>query len=84
MVKVTLDIDGMACSMCEAHVNDCVRKNFDVKKVSSSHSRGRTEIIAEEAPDGERLRAAIGATGYEVRGISVEPYEKRGLFSRSK
>ena len=26
-------IDGMKCSMCEAHVNDAVRKVVKVKKV---------------------------------------------------
>ena len=27
MVKTTLKIDGMMCSMCEAHMNDLVRQN---------------------------------------------------------
>jgi len=26
MKEITLKIDGMMCSMCEAHVNDVVRK----------------------------------------------------------
>ena len=26
MYKITVDVDGMACGMCEAHVNDAVRK----------------------------------------------------------
>lgn len=45
MLKITLKIDGMACGMCEAHVNDAIRKAFSVKKVTSSHSKGRTEIL---------------------------------------
>lgn len=32
MVKITLGISGMACGMCEAHINDTVRAAFDVKK----------------------------------------------------
>ena len=36
MTKYTLQVGGMACSMCEAHVNNAVRKAFPVKKVSSS------------------------------------------------
>lgn len=47
MVKITLEIEGMACGMCESHINDAVRKAFTVKKVSSSHTKGRTEILAE-------------------------------------
>lgn len=49
MVKTIVGIDGMMCGMCESHVNDVIRKSFDVKKVSSSHSKKRTEIISEEA-----------------------------------
>lgn len=79
MVKITLDIDGMACGMCEAHINDAVRQQFAVKKVTSSHKTGKTEILAESAPDTEKLRAAIEATGYRVTHIQSEPYEKKSF-----
>lgn len=48
MVKTTLEIDGMACSMCEAHVNNAVRMGFAVRKVTSSYTKGKTEILSEE------------------------------------
>lgn len=80
MVKTTLQIDGMMCSMCESHVNDAVRNSFQVKKVSSSHKKGMCEIVSEEALNEEKLRAAISATGYLVLGIASEPYRKKGLF----
>lgn len=79
MVKITLDIDGMACGMCEAHINDAVRQQFAVKKVTSSHKTGKTEILAESAPDTEKLRAVIEATGYRITNIQSEPYEKKGF-----
>jgi len=79
MIKITLDIEGMACGMCEAHINDAVRQSFAVKKVTSSHSKGRTEIIASDMLDEERLRAVISAVGYTVKGIHSEPYEKKGF-----
>ena len=84
MVKIIAEIDGMACGMCEAHVNDAIRKAFPVKKVSSSHTKGRTEIIAEEAIDEEKLKAAISAIGYTVQSVQTEPYEKKhfSLFGR--
>ncbi len=81
MKKVTLKIDGMMCGMCESHINDTIRQHFPVKKVTSSHTKGETIILADEAPDESALREAIGATGYEVRGITVEPYEKKSFFS---
>ena len=51
MTKVTLEIEGMACSMCESHINEAVRKAFDVKKVSASHSKNQTVILTEQEID---------------------------------
>lgn len=82
MIKTTVKVDGMMCGMCESHVNDAVRKAFQVDKVSSSHSKGETIIITDTPVDEARLKAAISATGYEVKEITSEPYEKKkGLFS---
>ena len=84
MIQYTIAVEGMACSMCEAHVNDAVRKAFPVKKVSSSHSKGKTLILTEEPLDEDALRQAISATGYQVLSIQSAPYEKKGLFSFRK
>ena len=57
MLKYTLKVDGMACGMCEAHVNDAVRKVCpNVKKVTSSHAKGETVILTEQELDEEKLR----------------------------
>ncbi len=82
MEKMVLEIDGMMCGMCESHVNDTIRKQFAVKKVSSSHSKGITEIITENPIDEEKLKQAIHETGYEVISIKTEPYVKKGLFKK--
>ena len=42
MTKTILSIEGMQCGMCEAHVNDAIRNNFAVKKVTSSHAKNCT------------------------------------------
>ena len=84
MVQITLKIDGMACGMCESHVNDAIRAKFPVKKVSSSHTKGETVILSEEDISEEALRAVIEPTGYKVLGYASEPYEKKGLFDRLK
>ena len=80
MYRITVNVDGMACGMCEAHVNDAVRKAFDVKKVSSSHSKKQTVIITEQDIDEQELKAVIDGTGYESGAVKKEPYEKKGLF----
>ena len=79
MVKITLEVEGMACGMCESHVNEAVRKAFPVKKVTSSHTKRRTEVIAEAPIEETALKAAVEATGYSVRSVRTEPYEKRGV-----
>lgn len=84
MIETKLKIDGMMCSMCEAHINDAVRKAVQAKKVSSSHSRGETVILSEEPLDEQALRAAIDATGYTVLGVSSAPYEKKGFLGLFK
>ena len=66
MFKTTLKIDGMMCSMCEAHVNDAIRNAMPVKKVKSSHKKGLTELRTEARPDEAALKAAIEKTGYKV------------------
>ena len=49
MYKTTAKIDGMACGMCEAHVNETVRKAFAVEKVTSSHRQGTCTILSPAA-----------------------------------
>ncbi len=80
MVKMILDIDGMACGMCEAHINDTIRNHFDVKNVQSSFKKGKTEFLAEQELSEEELRQAIDPTGYTLTGVTVEPFEKKKRF----
>lgn len=79
MVKTTMQVEGMMCGHCEAHVNDAIRKAFDVQKVTSSHSRGITEILSETALDEDKLRAAVEETGYKVGSITTGEQEKKGF-----
>ena len=70
--KVTLNIGGMMCEMCEMHVNKAVKKVCDAEDVTSSHTDGTTVIIADVNPDIERLKEAVKDAGYEVTGFQVE------------
>ena len=79
MIQTTLGIDGMMCSMCEAHINDVIRREFAVKKVSSSHTKNQTVILSDAPLSEEKLREAIGKTGYTVLSVAAEPYEKKGF-----
>lgn len=81
MIKITIQIEGMQCGMCEAHINDVMRREFPVKKVNSSHAKGQTVIITEDEIDDQRLKEVVEKTGYEVIAVKREPYKERGLFS---
>ena len=82
MVKITLEVEGMACGMCEAHVNDAIRKAFPVKKVKSSLSAGTCVILSEQDIDLTKLQDVVNATGYTVTAAEAAPYEKKGFFHR--
>lgn len=82
MVKITVGIDGMACGMCEAHINEAVRSAFPVKKVTSSHTKKETIILAEKEIPEQELRKLVAEAGYDVMSVNRELYEKKGLFSR--
>ena len=81
MKKITVKVEGMRCGMCESHVNDLVRRNFNVKKVTSSHIKGETVILAPQTIDPDQLIAVISADGYMASDVKEEEYKKKGLFS---
>ena len=89
MLKIILEVEGMRCGMCETHVNDVVRRVDGVKKVKSSHAKGRTEkgrteVVAEDSVNTALIKEAIAKQGYGVGRIETQPYEKHGLFSRKR
>lgn len=72
MIKTIIKINGMACGMCEAHVNESVRNFCNVKSVKSSYKKGITEITSEDELDIDGLRTAISDTGYTVISITTK------------
>lgn len=84
MTELTIQVEGMKCGMCESHVNDVVRRVAGVKKVTSSHSKNQTVVVAEDGVDKEEIVKAITAQGYRVGATEEKPYVKRGLFGRKK
>ena len=72
MYKITVGVDGMVCGMCEAHINEAIRKNFSVKKVKSSKRKKQTVITCEDDIDDDAIRSVINETGYTPGEISRE------------
>ena len=78
MIQTTLKIDGMMCGMCEAHMNDVVRKNCQIKKVTSSAKDGETVVISENELDIPWLKKEIKAIGYELVSYREQAIRKEG------
>ena len=72
MVKVTVNVEGMMCGHCEAHVNEAIKKAFGAEDVVSSHESNTTVFTAPEKVDEDKIRATIKEAGYEVTGITQE------------
>ena len=80
MIQTTIGIDGMMCEMCEAHINDVIRKHFAVKSAKSSRKKKQCIVVSEEPLDEERIREVIAETGYDLLSIASEPYHKKGFL----
>ena len=80
MIQTTIDIDGMMCEMCEAHINDATRRSFAVKSAKSNRKKKQCVVVSEEALDEAKIRKVIGETGYDLLSISSEPYQKKGFL----
>lgn len=85
MLKTTVNVEGMACGMCEAHVCDAIRKALpEAKKVSASQGKKVASFITDNEIDEAKLKNAIDATGYRCISIESSPYEKKGFFGFGK
>ena len=69
LYKYILSVRGMRCGACESHINDVIRKNFDIKKVKSNRHKKIVEIYSINPLDEEKLKETIEKTGYPCLGI---------------
>lgn len=56
----------MKCGECESHVNDIIRRNFKVKKVSSSHRTGEVKILSKEELNLQEIEEKLMSYGYKI------------------
>lgn len=54
------------CSMCEAHINDAIRRNFRVRKVKADRKRKEAVIESEDVIDIDDAEKVIEMLGYSV------------------
>ena len=66
MNKYILGIDGMACGMCELHVEEAITKKLKVKKAKASHIKNNLIVIIEDNLSGEDFKKILDPTGYRI------------------
>lgn len=64
-------VEGMRCGSCEAHVNDVIRRNFNIKKVKSSHLFKKTKIYSESELNVDDIKKIIEEEGYTVKSVEL-------------
>ena len=84
MIKTVLQIEGMMCPMCEAHVKGALRGAFPVKDVAASHKAGTCTLISEAPLSEERLTAVVSGMGYTVLSVLVSEEKRAGLFGKRR
>jgi copper chaperone CopZ len=71
-ITYKLEVHGMRCGMCESHINDILRRSFDIKKVKSNHKKNLTIIQTIHELDLDKLKDVIQSLGYEVKSIEKQ------------
>ena len=74
MNKYVLKINGMRCGMCEAHVENEIRKSINVKKVKASHIKSELIVITKLELEENDFRNVLDKTGYEIKSYNDEFY----------
>ncbi|MFV0251888.1 MAG: heavy-metal-associated domain-containing protein [Beutenbergiaceae bacterium] len=72
MTSTTLDIDGMTCGNCAAHVTDALKALPGVTDVTVDLHAGEHSpvvVVSDQPLDVDAARAAIDDAGYSVVGI---------------
>ena len=65
---VTLDVEGMTCTGCEATIKTAVKKVQGVKQVEADYESGTATVtINPEKADIDKVIAAIDAAGYKAK-----------------
>ena len=65
----TMEITGMMCGHCEAHVKEALEAIEGVKSAEASHTAGTAVLTLTQDVDNEKLKAAVEEQGYKVRSI---------------
>ena len=67
--KAVLNIEGMMCPHCEAHVRQALEALPGVAVLSISHESNRAEVTRPSTVTDAALYDAVSGAGYTLKGI---------------
>lgn len=77
---ITLDIIGMTCDSCAAHVKNVLETVPGVQSAVVSYAKGNAQLTAESGTSPDALTAAVTNLGYKATQTDTPPAEKRGAL----
>ena len=69
VMKKTIQIKGMMCQHCEAHVKEALEKIAGVEEATANHEANLVTLKTSADVAESDLKAAVEAAGYEYVGI---------------
>ncbi len=77
MNKYILGIDGMACGMCELHVEEAISKSLKAKKIKASHIKNNLIVITDLEMSEDDYHKILDPTGYRITSFEKTLAVKR-------
>ena len=68
-IDLVMNIEGMMCSHCEAHVKKALEAIDGVREATASHEAGKCDVILSHSLDVNILKSAVEEAGYKVVSI---------------
>lgn len=67
MKEITLQIEGMMCTHCEAAVKKCLEAFPEVEEAAVSHEQGTAVLKLSGEPQLDSMKKALDELGYPVK-----------------
>lgn len=81
MKKAMVKVRGMACSMCEAHVQQALRNEIEgLRQLKASHRKAEVTFLCESRVAEDKIKKVITALGYDYVSTEWTEENKKGMF----
>ena len=81
-IDLVMNIKGMMCEHCEAHVKKALEAIDGVAQATASHTAGRCDVVLSHSLDVNVLKSAVEEAGYQV--VSVLSNNKKETNTMTK